>query len=55
MHLSTVQVPSSDNLCKQSGPISGLTKRLTLSGSKLFDTSGTPEIILGKEYKTLEA
>ena len=31
-------VLSADNLCKQFGPRSGLTKRQTSSGFKLFDT-----------------
>ena len=33
-----LQVPSADNLCKQFGPISGLTKRQVCSGYKLFDS-----------------
>ena len=35
---------SADNLCKQFGSRSGLTKCQALTGSKLFDTSdGIPE------------
>ena len=38
-----------DMLCKQLGPRSGLTKRRTQSGSKLFDAGGIPLGYFGEE------
>ena len=35
---SLLLVSPADNICEQFGPKSGLTKHLTRSGSKLFDT-----------------
>ena len=41
-------VLSADNICAQFGPKSGLTKRQSWSGSKLFDTDGIPEFLFEK-------
>ena len=42
-------VSSADNLCKKYGPKSGPTKCRALSGSKLFDDDGIPEICFLKK------